>query len=212
MEAVKPVLKDVEVDILSADVNKVDIEPIKRAYRWMYAVWGKRFGKWFLSNFELGDKKDFWEEELEAILLTKSAKNVQLIYGLTKELLLASIRNGVQLANEGLSIDKIQAAIRNEITSAGGAISPGRARTIARTEVISASNTASFESAKSTGLQLEKKWITGGANIRDSHIAAEAEGWIGMNDIFSNGLGYPGDAGPPEEVINCKCTIIYRTI
>jgi len=88
----------------------------------------------------------------------------------------------------------------------------GRARTIARTEVIGASNKASYEAM--SGEKAEKKWVTGGANVRDSHQMAEAEGWIPMEQEFmSVNMLHPGDPnGAPEDVINCKCTLIYRIV
>ncbi len=40
-------------------------------------------------------------------------------------------------------------------------------------------------------------------------MAAEAQGPIGMAQVFTNGLKYPGDPdGGPEEVINCRCTLV----
>jgi hypothetical protein len=48
-------------------------------------------------------------------------------------------------------------------------------------------------------------------STRHSHLEAaqrSAQG-IPLDEAFSNGLMYPGDEnGPPEEVINCRCTLV----
>jgi hypothetical protein len=199
-------------------VIKVDQEPIRKAYRWLYVVFGVRFGRWFLQNSGIQEKKeDVFLQHMEEILAVQSAKKVKVLYNTTRTLLEQAIRAGLDLANEGASIDRIQAAIRQNITGVGGAISEGRARTIARTEVISSANQSSYEAVRATGLQVEKAWITGGANIRATHLEAADQGWIAQNDKFIVGghmMDFPGDpeVNAPEEVINCKCTIIYRTI
>jgi hypothetical protein len=215
-KSVEPVLKEMEKgNFKKSIVNKAQIKPIEDAYKWLYITWGSKFGRWFINNFTIRGKKELFEDEMSVIFTTKAAKKVKLMYGTTKELLEPAIQDALKLANEGASIPKIMKEIRANITDVGGAISKGRATTIARTEVIGASNTASYVSAKSTDLELEKAWITGGANIRDTHYAAEAQGWIAMDEKFDVGsyqMEYPGDpTGGPEEVINCKCTVIYRT-
>ena len=214
--SIEPVLNEVNKGNLKPSVvSKANIKPLMDAYKWVYVTWGRTYGKWFLNNFNFG-KKDKWEDEIETVFVKRGAKKVSLLYETTKELLRGAIQEALKLEKEGASIERIAREMRRQVSDVGGAMSRSRALTIARTEVISAANTASYESARSTGLELEKKWLTGGANIRDTHLDAEAQGWIGMNDAFQVGsyeMEYPGDpSGGPEEVINCKCTVIYRTI
>jgi HK97 family phage portal protein len=80
-----------------------------------------------------------------------------------------------------------------------------RAETIARTEVHSAFQKATVDGYEQAGMTL-KIWTTSFVNSRDSHIAMDGEERP-MNMPFSNGLMFPGDSGPPEEVINCQCTV-----
>jgi len=216
-ECIAPVLKEIDKgNYKTSIVRKADKQPLVRAYKWLWLTWGKRYGNWFINNFDIPRRKDFFEDELEVIFAKKTAKKIVLLYGTTQDLLIPAVQDAIKLANEGASIAKISKEIRKQITDVGGAISKGRATTIARTEVIGASNSASYASAKSTGLEIQKAWITGGANIRDTHLEAEAQGWIPMNDKFQVGgyeMEYPGDpSGGPEEVINCKCTLIYQTL
>jgi len=222
--AVKPVYERIEQGGLISLQNElpslIDKTPITEAYRWLYLKWGVDYGRWFLRNFEFQGKQDFFEEVMEELFITKTARKIVAVYGTTLDLVQEAVQKVIPMANEGASIDRIQKAIRAEIEGVGGAISPGRATTIARTEVIGASNEASYESAKSTGLEIQKAWITGGVNIRTSHLEAEGQGWIPMNEAFQVGnhlMMYPGapsegGADNPEEVINCKCTLIYQTL
>ena len=188
---------------------------IKSALKWIYVDWSVKFGRWFLRNHEI-KQYDYFQQTLESIFDTEAAEMVRPIMGVTLERAKPAIREALKLANEGKAIDDITAAIRAKVTGEGGAMSVGRARTIARTEVISASNQSSYESVKTTGIELEKKWITGGVNIRDTHIAAQGQGWIRRDEKFRVGpymAEHPGDNSlGVEERANCKCVLIYRTI
>lgn len=110
---------------------------------------------------------------------------------------------------KGYSIDKIAKSL-DELKS--------NTLTIARTEInqiVSTSHYRVTEEAKNEiGLRLEKRWVTSGnPNTRDSHLLAEAQGWIPFEDTFHNGLMFPLDAvGKAEEVINCICVLYERVI
>lgn len=87
------------------------------------------------------------------------------------------------------------AAIRNARTAITGAENAGRLK--------------SYEDAEDLGIEMQKQWLsTLDDRTRESHIALDQE--IVDNDSeFSNGLMYPGDPnGAPEEVYNCRCTMI----
>lgn len=88
-----------------------------------------------------------------------------------------------------------------------------QAERIARTETTTAMNTATEVAAEATGIEYQKQWLSAGdGNERPSHQALNGEK-IGKNDVFSNGLRYPGDArGPASEVVNCRCTQLYIPI
>jgi SPP1 gp7 family putative phage head morphogenesis protein len=80
-----------------------------------------------------------------------------------------------------------------------------RARTIARTEsmkVVTRSTDAEYNRA---GVK-KKQWASL-SDSRESHLACSAQGAIPYDDVFQNGLMFPGDYGPPEEVINCRCAL-----
>ena len=112
---------------------------------------------------------------------------------------------------QGESIDKIaerlypivdnnaSAAIRNARTMATSAENKGRQD--------------SYDELKEQGVVLHKVWMaTHDQRTRDSHALIDGEE-VDVDDVFSNGLEYPGDpAGEPEEVYNCRCTMVTRII
>lgn len=82
----------------------------------------------------------------------------------------------------------------------------------ARTAVTSAENGGrldSYKRAENMGIKMKKQWLsTPDGRTRDSHREVDGE-TVGVNENFSNGLEFPGDpGGPPEEVYNCRCTMV----
>lgn len=82
----------------------------------------------------------------------------------------------------------------------------------ARTAVTSAQNGGRqkcMEDAKDMGIDVVKEWLaTEDERTRESH--REMDGVrVDIDDDFPNGLAYPADPkGAPEEVYNCRCTMI----
>lgn len=223
MDSLKYVLEEAKLNMNGIDTrleSLIDPEPIRDALRWLYVTWGYQNFLWFKKNLPFPSKKadDFWLQELEKLFRANGAKKVTEILGTTLELATPVIKDALKMAAEGSSIDAIQKEIIKNLNGVGGAVSPARARMIARTEVIGASNQSTFEAVKSSGVEIEKKWLTGGMNIRPSHKAAEAQGWVDFNEPFkvksNNGVDtmmHPGDpSGSAENVINCKCVLIFR--
>lgn len=114
--------------------------------------------------------------------------------------------------DRGLGIPEIQRRMRQDLLEGLTEINKYQAERIARTEVIGASNTGSFDGAKASGLDMKKAWLTSGLpGVRQTHQDYESMGPVEMDYEFSTGLQYPGDPeGDPEEIINCRCTIIYE--
>lgn len=105
-----------------------------------------------------------------------------------------------------------------ELTSYTQAINKSRAVVIARTEILSSSNHGAYLGAKSTGLQLQKVWLsTPGTRTRDAHRAANGQ-TVGMEDLFTvNGqrLLHPGDSShgaSASNLIGCRCAVIFQPI
>lgn len=88
-------------------------------------------------------------------------------------------------------------------------LEPSRAIRIARTETIGALNTGEHLAAEESGIIATKEWLCMFNNSRETHEALSGT-QIPLDDRFDNGLLYPGDeAGDADEVINCRCTLLY---
>lgn len=111
--------------------------------------------------------------------------------------------------DEGMGTAEIGRAIRDVIDE----VSRWRAETIARTETHGAANFGSDAAAQETGLPLRREWLAAqDERTRDTHRTADGQ-VVGADQAFQVGdasLMYPGDpAGPPEETINCRCSLGY---
>ena len=91
-----------------------------------------------------------------------------------------------------------RAAMRNARTALTGAQNAGRVD--------------AYRRANDLGIKTEKEWLaTMDTHTRDSHIDMDGE-HVPVDSQFSNGMDYPGGSGPPEEVYNCRCTLIPRVV
>lgn len=107
---------------------------------------------------------------------------------------------------QGDSIDKIASRLRR-VTSMNMASSVRNARTMT-TRAENAGRVRAYERAQDLGIEVMKKWVaTLDHRTRDSHVDLDGE-VVKMNETFSNGLDYPGGAGEPAEVYNCRCTMV----
>lgn len=82
----------------------------------------------------------------------------------------------------------------------------------ARTAVTGAENAGrvdSYKRAENMGIKMKQVWIaTHDGRTRDSHAIMDGEKQD-PGKRFSNGCRYPGDPqGAPEEVYNCRCTLV----
>lgn len=113
-------------------------------------------------------------------------------------------------ALEGWSFDEI---VRRLITPDFTAV---RARLIARTETVGAANAGSLVNAKSTGLELNKIWISARDNRVRLHHKEVNQTVIPRDSKFQVGtslMAYPGDkAGGASEVCNCRCAVAFIPI
>lgn len=121
---------------------------------------------------------------------------------------------------EGWSIDELAARVGEVLADAGSDRWKNRARTIARTEAVGAYNAGTYSGflsyAQSVPGDWEKVWLeTHDHRTRSTHREGE-QGFGGQRvplaGMFRHGgveMLYPGwPEGPPEEVINCRCSIL----
>lgn len=165
-----------------------------------------------LKGYGAGEVVD-WVEAADDLIATIGAEKVFLINKTTENYIRRQMRIGVQ---EGLSVKEVADNIRkkwDEKSLNGLTYGANRAERIASTELVGASNYGSIIGAESTGLDLEKVWLTAGDDVvRDSHREMNGK-FANLNEAFSNGMQYPGDMnGGAAEVVRCRCTIYHRVI
>lgn len=132
------------------------------------------------------------------------------VYDLVKAEIEAGVNQG--MPNEEL-VEKISALFAAENIETWD----GRVMTIVRTEAIAAQNAGNFASfmslaAVDPGTTYEKVWLsTEDRRTRETHERADQQRRP-LKEKFRVGkshLDYPGDpTGLPEEVINCRCTLL----
>lgn len=156
------------------------------------------------------DDDDFFLDPLDENQATEAilANSRNRLVGIGDELWEQARDELVAGMNEGESIDKLAARVRG----AADVASP-RARTIARTEVIGACNAGSILTMRSSDLAATKIWLaTPDTRTRLDHRIAQGQ-TVPLDAPFIVGgvpLDHPGDdAGPADQVINCRCTLAY---
>lgn len=124
-----------------------------------------------------------------------------------------SLDEATKLGLTGVDLDDY---LRKGISKSLGKKNLGRAMNIARTEGSALSNWSTNESAKQTGLILEKEWITRRDGlVRDSHLFMDTVRVNQDNDFTVQGykMNYPGDSSqgaPAGLVCNCRCSMIFH--
>lgn len=117
----------------------------------------------------------------------------------------------LQSIQKGESIPKLAKRLQN-VTATNKKAAIRNARTM----VTSAENVGRLNSMKDLikqGIGVFKIWIsTHDSRTRSSHRVLDGE-TIPINQVFWNGLMYPGDYnGEPGEIWNCRCTLGYELI
>jgi len=134
-----------------------------------------------------------------------------------KDNLNRALRKSIDEANSlGLTGRKAERYIADGISKSLGKKNLGRAMNIARTEGSALANWGMNESAKQTGLILEKEWITRRDGlVREAHLYMEGVR-VGQNEDFNvRGylMNYPADSskGAPAGLIcNCRCAMVMH--
>ena len=143
------------------------------------------------------------KQAIQKYIADTSVYLVTKINEITREKLRSVISEGVAAQKSFLSISKDIQKIY------GDDFGPRRAITIARTEIVSASNYGAQQGALSTGLELEKKWITTlDGRQRDSHndCHGQVRDMDKPYDVGGHPGQFPGDPKlPVGQRIKCRC-------
>lgn len=125
-------------------------------------------------------------------------------------LIFAAISEGT---NEGESVEQVAERVESILVLTGSENWPARSRVIAITEVNGAANAgwmgAALQLEQLLGYRLSKRWLAADDRAtRTTHRQADNQVRMLMEPFIVGGFSllYPGDkAGPPQEVINCRC-------
>lgn len=198
-------------------------EPVKKFMLDCYGMTGEIAVDY--RKYAIGTKSDelVWintfEDTMRHYALTMAGARISSITATSEKYIRGAIESAIEFAREdGLGVLQTRNLIEEYLYDSLGTIGKSRAKMIAQTELISASNIAAQEGIKSTGLEYRKFWSTSGLpRVRESHIQAQedslAANGLREDELFSNGLAFPGDpSGAAEEVINCRCIAEYEML
>ena len=148
-----------------------------------------------------------WLRRAKNFIALESSKAIVMITATTRK----EVRQVLQdAAAAGSSVADTARTMRAKVTE----FTTKRAKRIARTELIGAASAGSYAGALSTGLALDKYWITtADGRTRSTHAAAGGQ-QVDINASFLIGgeaCRFPADpALSARERINCRCAISYR--
>lgn len=158
--------------------------------------------------YEMKDTLDDFWREMDAFIITHSARKVTEVSQTTKRRIRTIVGQGVA---EGLGVSQIATQIRKRARIDNVA----RARMIARTETHTAAMQSMESAVKAGKIRVEKEWVAAlDQRTRRTHLVASGQR-IDQDDTFMVGeekLRYPGDSrGSAKNIINCRCVPLYHT-
>lgn len=155
-------------------------------------------------------KASMFESLIAEWAVTEALRKAKLISDTDIDDVTSAISDGMV---EGLTIPEITKQIKSKT-----GLTPYRASVVARTETHNAATYASVQSVREieqeTGVKFMKQWIaTNDDRTRDSHKDMIGSDPIPVDEKFYvNGewMDRPGDSsGSPENIINCRCQVIF---
>jgi len=174
-------------------------------YRRLFMEFGPRGVR--LARGQTKEEPDF-QALADAFVKKWAKKRTGEITATTQQRLTDIVARG---SAEGLNEREVAESIDNEI---GGDFGYNRGKVIARTESHAASQAALITGVASLGVDFLKEWVSvKDKRTRDDHRDVDPKP-IPMDEPFMVGgepLQFPGDPdGPPEQVINCRCVVVFR--
>lgn len=193
--------------IVMRDLNKLE-KLFADQYKVVMIEFGSRILSGLKSNLPTNrkDVNDAFMTRVNDFIRVYALDRATSISGTTIDQLRSIIQAGTI---EGLGVREIAKGITERIPT----ISNYRSNTIARTETHTASGYASEMAATETGLNLKKEWVAF-IDGRERETHAEANGQVVNRDedftVGGEQLAYAGDpSGSAENIINCRCAVLY---
>ncbi len=164
-----------------------------------------------LREFNRKDFRQDLQETMQKWVARQSTKRAKQIARTTRKGVWQVIRRGNK-AN--LSPEEIAKKLENYLAGRQARL---RSKTIARTESHTLNQTIQFLTVKNLGIKgIRKEWVTmHDEKVRETHDEVDGKKpWINQPFIVGDfPMMYPGDPkGPPQEIINCRCVLVYHTV
>jgi hypothetical protein len=179
-------------------------------------------GKSFAPNVEIKKSKRKFDQFVLNYIEDRAASSVTQIEATSAKKARNIIRN---VLSEGLQDGEANSAIAKSLEESFDGLSKSRATVIARTEIAAASNQGSLEAAKALEVpDLKKEWVSvdddrtrgnGPDDGPDDPNHAKMDGVrVELNEKFTvppdSSMDCPGDSSAPaDQVINCRCVLVY---
>lgn len=187
-------------------------------------VQGKAFGL-DLETKEFSFSEFFHSLAISYVQMEAIRQRITRVSETTRTMIVSQVERGQR---EGLGVDAIASLIAEKIPG----ISKWRGALIARTELHGAANYGANETAKQTGLELEKEWIAvedmrtrdfgEGDGVVDEFDHRSMDGQtVPMDDPFKMpwrrgpdiSIMFPGDpTAPAGAVVNCRCSVTHSVV
>lgn len=197
----KPIITDSDLQGIKDEIGRIfkgleEYVDMDKTHKFL--VWSTEIGGQRLLN-ELGVGKKFVLKNTAYLKTLENSRNliIRSVNRTTRDWIAETIFKGKQ---EQLTNLELERAIMEKIPE----VSKFRAETIVRTEMNNAVNKGEFETAM-RNKATEKSWRTAGDDrVSEECQKNEAEGWIGIEGLFSNGVD-----SPPSHP-NCRCDLRYK--
>lgn len=165
-----------------------------------------RYGSWSVRAMGLKDDASLFRQAMDLFLARYSAEKVTMVTRTTKEIIARELLRGVQ---NGEGTMKLARRIRE-----AAKLNTWRAAMIARTETQFAAQYGARSMVETLGLKPDKEWSTVlDGRERPDHAAADGQ-VVGFDEPFRVGsvsMLHPGDVNAPaEQVVNCRCVVLYH--
>ena len=163
--------------------------------------------KYYMPELELKEQESLFRRTIRTYIRDRALRVAGgIISGIRKRIQRVLIGQ----VNEGFGERE---ATRQVAQALGTGLARHIAQRIARTEAHNAASVGAYNAAKASGTDLVKEWgATEDVRTRETHARADHQ-TRELEDVFNVGnarLYHPGDpAGPPEEIINCRCVALY---
>ena len=180
----------------------------RNLYELFMPLWEKAYEDGAVLSQETYRLTDIQRPEFITAAKINGGKRITKIEETTRKAIANIITRGV---SDGISQIELRRMIRSEMFT-----SQSRAKLIARQETAVALATGQYDMMQSAGATIKTWHHRHQQNPRDgkhgkpNHVAMDGE-TIPIDGVFSNGLRYPRDPDDPrpEEIINCRCYLVY---